>query len=220
MRHSAVPFLLGMGLHAYTRHSPSPDDPRNARTRAFDDPKYKTIVSDAEGFHAIAKGAWSPATEDASFRGGYRRYCASKLFLVMMQHELQARLLDSDPGLGAGRISVLGVDPGTMSSGLQRLAPWFIRVLLFRFIYPLVLWLNPGGDNIRAPARSAGDVLEAAFGVVGEGAGMPKDLHFDGRVAVETGEESRDAGKRAMVWRETAKLAGLRDGDTVLANWR
>ncbi|KAK2610239.1 hypothetical protein N8I77_003689 [Diaporthe amygdali] len=196
------------------------NDPRNARTRAFVDPKYKTIVSDAAGFDAIAKGTWSPATEDAGFRGGFRRYAASKLFLVMMQHELQARL-DADVNAAAlgGRICVLGVDPGTMSSGMQRLAPWLIRVLLFQLIYPLVLYFNPDSRAVRAPRRSAGDVLEAAFGV-GEGGELPKDQYFDGRALVETGEESRDAVKRALVWRETVKLAGLKDGDTVLANWR
>lgn len=143
----------------------------------------------------------------------------------MMQHELQARLDASAaaPGVDAGtarRICVLGVDPGTLSTGMQRLAPWFIRVLLFKVIYPLILFFNPDTNVLRTPARSAGDVLEAAFGAVGEGGEPPRDLYFDGRVLVETGEESRDAGKRALVWAETAKLAGLKDGETVLENWR
>ncbi|KAL2285646.1 hypothetical protein FJTKL_07666 [Diaporthe vaccinii] len=194
----------------------NPDDPRNARTRAFDDPRYKTFVPDAAGFHAIARGAWSPAIDGEGWRGGYRRYGASKLFLVMMQHELQARL---DAGT-ARRICALGVDPGTLSTGMQRLAPWFIRVLLFKVIYPLILFFNPDTNVLRTPARSAGDVLEAAFGTVGEGGKPPRDLYFDGRVLVETGEESRDAAKRALVWAETAKLAGLKDGETVLENWR
>lgn len=41
------------------------------------------------------------------------------------------------------------------------------------------------------------NVLEAAFGVVGKGGEPPQDLYFNGRVLVETGEESRDAAKRA-----------------------
>lgn len=93
-------------------------------------------------------------------------------------------------------------------------------MLLFRVIYPLVLFFNPGTNVLRSPARSAGDVLEAAFGAVGEDGQPPRDLYFDGRVLAETGEESRDAVKRRFVWGETAKLAGLRDGETVLANWR
>ncbi|KAI5919910.1 putative short-chain dehydrogenase [Camillea tinctor] len=193
-----------------------PADPRNERSKAFDDPKYKTFISDAASFEAIARGEWSPATEDASFRGGFRRYGAAKLFLVMMQHELQKRL-DADPALS--RICVLGVDPGTMISGLQRLASWGIRVLLFKIIYPIVLWLNPNGP-VRPTSRSAGDTLEAAFGVVGEGGEPPKDKYFDGRTPLETSVESRDAAKRELVWRETVKLAGLKEGETVLSNWQ
>ncbi|KAI5866713.1 putative short-chain dehydrogenase [Durotheca rogersii] len=193
-----------------------PNDPRNARGKAFENPKYKTFISDAVSFEAIAKGEWSPATEDASFRGGFRRYGAAKLFLVMMQHELQARL-DADTALH--RICVLGVDPGTMISGLQRLASWVIRVLIFKIIYPILLYLNPHNGPVRPPSRSASDVLEAAFGV-GEGGELPKDRYFDGRAPLQTSEESRDLAKRKLVWEETVKLAGLKEGETVLENWQ
>ncbi|GAW13253.1 hypothetical protein ANO14919_026330 [Xylariales sp. No.14919] len=200
--------ILGSQAH-------DPNDPRNARGKAFEDPKYKTFISDAASFEAIAKGTWSPATEDSTFRGGFRRYGAAKLFLIMLQHELQARL-DADPTLS--KISILGVDPGTMISGLQRLAPWFIRVLIFKVIYPLVLYMNPNGP-VRPTSRSAGDVLEAAF-TVGEEGWSPKDKYFDGREPLETSEESRDPAKRELVWEETVKLAGLEEGDTALANWQ
>lgn len=52
---------------------------------------------------------------------------------------------------------------------------------------------------------------------MGEGGKLPRDLYFDGKVLVERGEESRDVGKRRLVWAETAKLVGLKDGETVLA---
>ncbi|ROW15545.1 hypothetical protein VPNG_02333 [Cytospora leucostoma] len=195
-----------------------PDDPRNTRSKAFADEKYRTIApSDAAGFDAVARGAWSAAAEDASFRGGFRRYGAAKLFLVMMQHELQGRL-GRDATLE--NVSVLGVDPGTMISGLQRLAPWFIRVVLFGVVYPLVLWLRPEGGPVRSAARSAGDVLEAAVGAVGVEGGLPRDLYFDGRVPLETSAESRDVGKRKLVWSESVRYAGLEEGDTVLGDWQ
>ncbi|KAI1126515.1 putative short-chain dehydrogenase [Nemania abortiva] len=207
-RESGRVVIIGSQAH-------DPEDPRNARTGAFDDPKYKTFVSDAASFHAIAKGEWSPATEDASFRGGFRRYGASKLFLVMMQHELQVRL-NADPALN--KISVLGVDPGAMISGLQRLAPWFIRVLIFKVIYPFVLYMNPDNGLVRPTSRSASDVLEAAFGALGEG--LPKDKYFDGRAPLETSKESQDPIKRELVWAESAKLASLQEGETVLGKWQ
>ena len=175
------------------------------------------MPTDAAGFDAIAKGTWSPATEDSSFRGGFRRYGAAKLFLIMMMHELQQRA-NSDPTLG--NLSVVGVDPGTMISGLQRLAPWFIRVVLFQVIYPLIVYFKPNGDTVRPPARAAGDVLEAAFGEVGLGGSPPKDLYFDGRQLAETSAESKETAKRRLVWTETARYAGLKEGDTVLVDWQ
>ncbi|KAI1345674.1 putative short-chain dehydrogenase [Xylaria sp. FL0043] len=193
-----------------------PEDPRNVRGGAFNDPKYKSFISDAASFEAIAKGAWSPATEDASFRGGFRRYGASKLFLIMMQHELQARL-DEDPALN--KICILGLDPGTMISGLQRLAPWFIRVLLFKVIYPFVLYINPDNGPVRPTSRSASDTLELAFGGEEED-DLPKDKYFDGRVPLETSTESKNPAKRELVWAETVKLTGLKAGETVLSKWQ
>lgn len=134
----------------------------------------------------------------------------------MMQHELQARL-NADKALS--NICVLGVDPGTMTTGLQRLSPWIIRVLLFQIIYPILLYFNPSNGPVRSTSRSASDVLEAAF-AAGEGGELPKDAYFDGRTRMETGEESRDAAKRALVWKETVRLAGLEEGETVLADWQ
>ncbi|KAI0809924.1 hypothetical protein GGR55DRAFT_679154 [Xylaria sp. FL0064] len=137
----------------------------------------------------------SPATEDASFRGDFRRYGASKIFLIMMQREPQARL-DADPALN--KICILSLDPGTMISGLQRLAPWFIRVLLFKVIYP--------------------KILELAFGAEEEN-DLPQDKYFDGKVPLETSTESKDPAKREMVWTETVKLARLKAGETILGKW-
>lgn len=133
-----------------------------------------------------------------------------------MQHELQARL-DADPVLN--KICVLGLDPGTMISGLQRLAPWFIRILLFKMIYPLLLYFYPDNGPVRSTSRSASDTLELAFGAE-EGGNLPKDKYFDGRVPLETSKESKDPAKRELVWAETVKLAGLKEEETVLRKWQ
>lgn len=216
--------LLTHSLTNNTIPTCSPEDPRNASGGAFNDARYKTFLSDAASFDAIAKGEWSAAREDGSFRSGFRRYGAAKLFLVMMQHELQARLGaadDDDPHSPPPlrNICVLGLDPGTMISGLQRLAPWFIRVLLFRWVYPLLLYLKPDGGPVRATSRSARDALELVFGA-GDGDGeLPKDKYFNGKTPMETSRESKDRDKRELVWRETAKLAALKEGDTVLSKW-
>lgn len=195
-------------------HLSSPEDPRNDPTKAFEDPKFRTIVPDAARFEAIAKGTWNPASEDPSWQGGQRRYGASKFFLITMQHELQARL-DTDPVLS--KICVVGVDPGTMVTNITRNAPWFIRVLMFKIIFPVLLYMSPNSEMVRATSRSAGDVLEAAFG---EGDEPPKDKYYYMRKPFETAKETRDPAKREIVWKETVKLAHLQKGDTLLTNWQ
>lgn len=184
----------------------------------FADEKYQELVPPNDtGFDAIAKGIWSPASEDPSFRSGARRYGAAKLYLTMLLYELQQRL-SQDSRLQD--ISVVGVDPGTMVSGLQRNAPWFIRVVLFRVIFPFIVWLKPHGELVRPPSRSARDVLDAAFGIVGDDGAAPKGLYFDGNKRFETSQEAKNPNKRALVWGETVKFAGLKEGDTILGNWQ
>ncbi|KAJ4385715.1 hypothetical protein N0V93_010144 [Gnomoniopsis smithogilvyi] len=192
-----------------------PLDKRNERTKAFVG-QYETIIHDQSSIDAIAKGTWSASSEEPGFRSGYRRYGASKLFLVMMIHSLQTRL-DRDPSLS--KICILGVDPGTMSTGLQRHAIWFIRVLLFKVIYPFIAWLQPNGP-IRTTKRSAEDIVRAAFDH-GPGLGEePKGVYLDGAVLRETGEESRDAQKRDWVWKESVRLTGLKDDEVALVDWQ
>ncbi|KAI0479231.1 putative short-chain dehydrogenase [Xylariaceae sp. FL0804] len=199
--------------------SHDPDDPRNAGHNLFED-KHKPVLPDLARFTAITKGEYCSAAEGTGFRGGYRRYGASKLFLIMMQHELQARIdVEADAPSGLGRVCVVGVDPGAMRSGMQRHAGWFIRVLVFGIIYRFLVWLNPYNGAVRPTSRSAGDVLQAAF-TAGEDGVPPKDRYFDGRTPLETSEESRDPVKREMVWRETVRLSGLKEGETVLTKWQ
>lgn len=173
------------------------------------------MIRDKDNFEAIAKGKWSSATEDPTWRSGYRRYGAAKLCLTMMMHELQHRM-NTDPQLK--NVCILGVDPGAMSTSLQRHASWFIRVLLFQIILPLTLLLM-SNSPLRPTQKSASHVLQAAFDsneVLGQ---YPKDLYFNGDEPLETGEESRDAQKRELVWKESLRYTQLKEGETVLAAW-
>ncbi|KAI1660721.1 putative short-chain dehydrogenase [Daldinia decipiens] len=181
--------------------SHDPYDKRNDSTEAFADEKHKTFVKDQAGFEAIAKGTWSSAQEDPSWRGGYRRYGASKLFLIMMIHELQRRM-SLDPVLR--NVCILGVDPGTMTTGLQRHASWMIRVLIFQIIYPIIVFLMPNGP-VRSTQKSGSRVLHAAFESSPELGESPKGLYFLDEVLFETSAESRDVHKRNIVWKETVK---------------
>lgn len=129
-----------------------------------------------------------------------------------MIYELQQRM---DQEAALKNIRVLGVDPGAMISGLQRLAPWVIRVLIYKFIYPVLIYLHPNNGHIRPTRRSADDVLEVAFG----SRELQKDVYFEDRQPFETSAEARDGQKRKLVWTETVRLAQLKEGDTILSDW-
>ncbi|TVY47461.1 hypothetical protein LOCC1_G002211 [Lachnellula occidentalis] len=192
----------------------SPHDKRNERSKGFIVEKYKTIIHDQAGVEAIAKGNWSSAQEDPSWRSGFRRYGASKLFLVMMMHELQHRM-DQDPTLR--NVCILGVDPGTMSTGLTRHAPWVIR-FISQVILRLVTFFMPDGP-IHTTQKSASHVLQAAFHsnkVMGQ---SPKDVYLNGVDLSETSDESGDVRKRDLLWKESVRYTGLKKGETVLQKW-
>lgn len=194
----------------------SPYDKRNDATHAFDEERYKHVVHDPASFEAIAKGTWSSAQEDPTWRSGFRRYGASKLFSVMMIHELQRRL-DRDPALN--KICILGVDPGTMTTGLQRHASWFVRVLIFQIIFPIVAYLMPNG-LVRSTQKSASQILHASFSSKPPLGEFPKGLYYFDTELFETSQESKDAQKRELVWKESIRYAHLHPGDTVLSDWR
>lgn len=181
------------------------------------DEKYKTFLAhDETSFEAIAKGTWSTVEEDSSWHSGFRRYGAAKLFSIMMVHELQRRI-DRDPALK--NICILGVDPGTMLTGMHRDAPWLLRVLVFQIIYPIILMLFPNGP-VRSTQKSASHVLQAGFGsdpVLGQ---FPKSVYLNGTEPLETSAESRDVRKRDLVWKESIRYANLKEGETVLVDWQ
>ncbi|KAL3709761.1 hypothetical protein TMatcc_003552 [Talaromyces marneffei ATCC 18224] len=185
----------------------------------FKDEKWRTMLH--ESTDPIANGTWSSFKEDPSYASGMRRYGASKLCLIMMIGELQRRL-STDPALS--NISILGVDPGAVPTNIARRSPFFIRVIIFQFIFPLIAaiqqWRNPTGNNtIRTPEKSARDVLAAAMDsnpVLGE---RPQGLYLDGSELAEVSPEARDERKRLMVWRDSVRYTGMKKEDTMLVDW-
>ncbi|CAN8100472.1 unnamed protein product [Discula destructiva] len=194
-------------------------DPYNYKSKAaFNEEKWMSFLNDC-GLDAIARGTWSTNKEDPSFYSGFRRYGASKFCQVMMIPELQRRL-DADPKLS--RICILGIDPGSIATGITRRGPWLIRVLIFGIIVPLIarlaVWLNPNGP-IRTIDRGTADILAAALGSdepVGE---SPKAMYFYGSRVEEMTAEAQDEKKRRLLWKESLRYTGLTKGETVLTNW-
>lgn len=129
--------------------------------------------------------------------------------------ELQRRL-DTDPALS--RICVLSVDPGSMPGNLTRRGPWYIRLLMFKLIMPLLAplmaWLQPNGP-LRTLDLGAADVIAGAF----RGSPPPKGGYFYGSRVEEMTAEAQDVKKRERLWVETVGYTGLKDGETNLKGW-
>ncbi|XDG05022.1 hypothetical protein ABKA04_004637 [Annulohypoxylon sp. FPYF3050] len=168
----------------------------------FEDEKWRTFLIDSA--EPIAKGTWSSQREDPSWQGGLRRYAAAKMCSAMMIGDLQDRL---DKDLLLNGISVLGVDPGWMATGIARRHPnySFVRTVM-PWMASFWSWLMPNG-MYRTPGRSAGDVVAAMFGTKPFGPTKPKGLYFKGLVQAEVSADS-------------VEYARLKEGDTLLIHWK
>lgn len=127
--------------------------------------------------------------------------------------------MDSDPALS--NISILGVDPGGMPSGIARRGNFLFTVVL-RYLLPLLATimtaLSPNG-SLRTTTKSANDVVRAAFDTEALGE-RPKDLYLNGTDPLETSVEARDPNKREALWRDSVGYAGLKAEETALVNWK
>ena len=140
----------------------------------------------------------------------------------MCSSELQRRL-DQDPILK--NISVLGIDPGLVNTGIVRQSgSWFLRVLLWQFLLPamaaILIHFFPNGP-LRQAKKSASDIIAAALkGGPPPLSARPKDLYLSGSELGVRNPEAKDPAKGAMLWRDTLRYTQLEDGETCLKNWR
>ncbi|KAI1171173.1 putative short-chain dehydrogenase [Nemania sp. FL0916] len=192
-------------------------DVRNNAGGQYLEKKWHTIFHDST--EPIAKGTWSTTKEDPSFKGGYRRYGASKLCQTMMVPELQRRI-DQDPVLK--NIAVLAIDPGSTPTGITRRGDWRITAL-WTYVMPwlvvILTWLWPNG-TCRTTKKSARDIMSAALDsnhVLDE---QPKGLYLDGELRREPAAEVRDPRKREILWKDTSKYTQLKEGETALVRWK
>lgn len=83
----------------------------------------------------------------------------------------------------------------------------------------LAVWLQPNGP-IRTTDAGTADILKAVLGSdepVGE---SPKAMYFYGSRIEEMASETQDEKKRELLWKNTIRYTGLKEGETILANWR
>ena len=107
--------------------------------------------------------------------------------------------------------------PGT---GISRDAPLMPRLFMkfmglilgiFNYLFPSI--------PFRSPQQSADDLYLVCFDEEELGA-HPKAVTLDGTKMNVTSEESRDQKKQEELWEKSVKLAGLKEGDTVLVHWK
>ncbi|OBR10845.1 putative Short-chain dehydrogenase [Colletotrichum higginsianum IMI 349063] len=195
--------------------SHDPLDSRNDSMGAYKEDQWKTIFHDAD---SLAKGTWSPTKDYPTMEGGFRRYGAGKLCEIMMMYELQRRL-DADTALS--NITVLGVDPGGMASGLTRRGSP-VLVFFVRWAFPLLAavmtWFSPNGI-LRPVSKSAADVLRAAFDTAQLGE-RPKAVYLNGSEIGDTSAEAKDPVKTKQLWEASVGYTALKPGDTILSGWK
>lgn len=135
------------------------------------------------------------------------------------RYELQRRL-DSDSALS--NISVLAMDPAAMGgTGITKRAGPLIRFItgyVVVFLQTIFVRFMPNG-SYRPTWKSAQDLMLASFDEKYLGA-HPKAVYLNGSVKAVSSAESRDETKQKQLWKDSVKLARIRDGETVLKNWQ
>lgn len=102
-----------------------------------------------------------------------------------------------------------------MPGNLTRRGPWYIRLLMFKLILPvlapIMAWLQPNGA-FRTLNLGAADVIAGALR-------GPKGGYFYGSRVGKMTAEADDVKKRERLWVETVGYTGLKEGETSLKNW-
>jgi hypothetical protein len=92
-----------------------------------------------------------------------------------------------------------------------------IATVVFRPVVSIISSLSPS-SSVRAPARSAYDVLRAAVDT--ETLGMhPRAVYLNGIQPWESSAEAKDAAKGRMLWTDSVRYTKLEAGQTALASW-
>ena len=81
---------------------------------------------------------------------------------------------------------------------------------------PILMRINPNGP-LRTLWKSAADVIRACFEI---DAPKGKALYLNGSEEHGTSREATDTANRKALWDYSIPAASIRQGDTVLANWR
>ncbi|KAI1427947.1 hypothetical protein F5Y12DRAFT_791071 [Xylaria sp. FL1777] len=206
--------VVGSACHDPHWAALSVNHPIHKMTGYYDDENWKIFFKD-HNIESIARGTWCPNDIAKPEVVGSRRYGVAKICAAMSIGELQKRL-DADPVLEG--ISIVGVDPGQMPTGIVRHSNWMTRNVASPIFMSLVAQLTvlfQANPYFRTTAKSANDVVAAAF----ETGPRLRGKYLDGTKLSQVSSEAADAKKREMVWRESVRLTGLTQQDTKLVQW-
>ncbi|KAH7400454.1 hypothetical protein BKA64DRAFT_671880 [Cadophora sp. MPI-SDFR-AT-0126] len=174
----------------------------------------KTLMTSCEN---MARGVEEFPDGDVTKTGG-RRYALSKILMEAWMYELQRRI-NSDPSLSA--ISILGHDPGWIgATDLVRNGATTVKIA-FSFIKFLALfaWIFSSNPMLRTPELNGAYLLTLCFDREKFGE-YPKALYVDGGVLYKTVPEANDEALQKRLWKESLGFVGVREGETVLKDWK
>lgn len=148
------------------------------------------------------------------------RYCDGPALTRLPHRRELSNRIAGDPALSG--VSVLALDPGAMSSGLVRRGSAMLIFFIKAFM-PLMAWLSglfaPNG-MLRTTAKSADDVVRAAFSSEPPVGPRPNGVYLNGSAMGEVGAEAKDAWKCGRLWRDSLEWAQVKGGDTALVSWK
>ncbi|KAL2836326.1 hypothetical protein BJY01DRAFT_252055 [Aspergillus pseudoustus] len=175
--------VLGSSTH-------DPNHPANDSVGMFKDKQWKILLHDT---HGLAKGTWSSARDDSSFKAGFRRYGAGKLCEIMMMRHAERTYASWIEGFGGRRDSRAAGSSSSITADESK-------------------WGN--SDNVKVCGRCSSRIFDSKS--LGE---MPKALYLNGTDVTQPSPEARDMVKQGMLWRDSITYANLQQGETTLSDW-
>jgi hypothetical protein len=116
----------------------------------------------------------------------------------------------------------MAMDPGAMPrTSIRRGDPLYKRFIYGFLFPPFIPILNYFAPSMpfRTTERSAEDLLYATLDDQELGK-HPKAININKRIKESTSAETQEESKQKELWHGSLSLAGIKEGETVLENWK
>jgi hypothetical protein len=89
----------------------------------------------------------------------------------------------------------------------------------FQYLAPILNYFWPN-HFVRTAAKTGDDLVRVCFDDKKFGK-FPKAVYVDGsEIGAKMNEEAKDKKKQEKLWEGSLRYAGIKEGDTVLTDWR